>query len=225
MQKGLSIISPVRNHILVCTDSLSSILALNDQFSSNSIIQDILYSIRDLKLKQITTVFCWIPSHIGIRENEEVDRLAKEAVTQGIQSNTITHRDLLGYAKSFIRNKWQCEWSLVSDNKLKEIKASVSPWTSSNRPNRREEVVISRLRIGHCRLTHEHLMTRNPQTICRHCGVNTTVKHIITECPAYEHQRVEYNIPDSLSEALNNSTSNLNNLVKFLKSINIYHLI
>ena len=50
---------------------------------------------------------------------------------------------------------------------------------------RRLEVSLSRLRIGHTRLTHGHLMAREVPSICGRCLVRLSVFHVLIECPAY----------------------------------------
>ena len=44
-------------------------------------------------------------------------------------------------------------------NKLADIKSSPLPWVTANQPSRRAEIVLCRLRIGHIRLTHSHLIS------------------------------------------------------------------
>lgn len=43
---------------------------------------------------------------------------------------------------------------------------------------RREEVTLSRLRIGHTSLTYGHLMTSEPPPTCQTYSVTLTIKHI-----------------------------------------------
>lgn len=52
-----------------------------------------------------------------------------------------------------IINMWQCTWTDNIDNKLRGVKCTVTRWMSSIRATRREEVVLTRLRIVHSRLT------------------------------------------------------------------------
>ena len=46
-------------------------------------------------------------------------------------------------------------------------------------------MVLARLRIGHSRLTHGHLMEGREQPYCEECIVPLTVYHIVTDCPEY----------------------------------------
>jgi len=43
-------------------------------------------------------------------------------------------------------------------------------------------VLISRLRIGHCRLTDSYLLSGDDRPTCTFCVLPLTVKHILLEC-------------------------------------------
>ena len=63
----------------------------------------------------------------------------------------------------------------VADNRpeVERDKGKVGSWRPRERITRREEVVLNRLRAGHCLLTHESLMdNRGPQMhpICGFCN-------------------------------------------------------
>ena len=65
---------------------------------------------------------------------------------------------------------------------------SIKPVLGKNKPHtslcRRDETVITRLRIGHSRVTHSYLMSRESQPVCDHCKRHLTVKHMLLECPS-----------------------------------------
>ena len=42
----------------------------------------------------------------------------------------------------------------------------------------------TRLRIGHSRVTHSYLLSRESQPVCDHCKCLFTVKHMLLECPS-----------------------------------------
>ena len=72
---------------------------------------------------------------------------------------------------------------------LKTVKVRAESWETSKRSNRREEIVLCRLRLGHTRYTHSYLINRDPRPECDDCHCPLTVKHILVECPAYADQR------------------------------------
>ncbi|GFT64951.1 RNase H domain-containing protein [Trichonephila clavipes] len=51
---------------------------------------------------------------------------------------------------------WQESWSQQLDNKLHSVKPVIGEWPVM--PMRRTDVKLTRLRIGHTRFTHRHLL-------------------------------------------------------------------
>ena len=49
-------------------------------------------------------------------------------------------------------------WDTAVDNKLHSIKPILSEWRPAYRMDRKEEVVLTRLRIGHSYATHSFLL-------------------------------------------------------------------
>ncbi|MPC43272.1 hypothetical protein E2C01_036915 [Portunus trituberculatus] len=50
--------------------------------------------------------------------------------------------------------------------------------------DRRTQIVLARLRIGHTYLTQRYLLTRDPQPYCDDCLVSLTIQHLLVECPS-----------------------------------------
>ena len=73
----------------------------------------------------------------------------------------------------------------LKNSKLHRIKPTIEAWP--NLPNRKESVILTRLRIGHTRISHDYLMTRGRSPVC--CGSELTVEHMITKCKKYEDLR------------------------------------
>ena len=59
-----------------------------------------------------------------------------------------------------ILKKWQKFWDDQTQNKLHHIRDTIGEWPAGYRSNRKEEVIISRLYIGHTHITHSHLLKR-----------------------------------------------------------------
>ena len=69
----------------------------------------------------------------------------------------IPYTDYIPVVKRFIINKWQNNWNQCKDDRLGEIMPVLHPFYT-NSLNRRDEIVIHRLRIGHTRLTQSYKM-------------------------------------------------------------------
>ena len=145
------------DYFIIFSDSLSVLLSLNNRKMDNPLILQLLLKIHHLSCAHKTIHLCWIPSHIGIRGNEAADMAAKESLNQGITASQVPYTDLKCQINHFILHKWQERWSSCPDNKLFKIKPTLGVWPSGFRNSRKEEVVLSRLRIGHTYFTHSYI--------------------------------------------------------------------
>lgn len=209
-------------NVIIFSDSLSAIQAINCMYTDHSIISNILEALYDLQKIDKFVTFFWIPGHEDISLNTIADEQAKLATTKpDLDTDKITLTDALTVTKSWILGLWENCWTNVTDNKLREIKNTTKYWDSSNRPTRREEVVLTRLRIGHTGLTHGHLMTREEVPTCRQCGRRLTVRHILTDCRNLD----TWGLPHHLDTLLNNDSKHLDRLFKYLKTTKLLDLI
>ena len=130
--------------------------------------------------------FCWIPSHRDIRGNEDADRAAKDALSKAQpEMFDIPCTDVFTKIQPFISSLWQERWDKEVDNKLHAIMPKIDEKYYSGCTNRKDEVIINRLRIGHTRLTHSFRMENRPHPpLCDQCEGDheLTVKHILIEC-------------------------------------------
>ena len=216
-----SILKLHKNKIIVYSDSLSAIDALKSYLPKHPIVLEIQVLLHKLKTKNISVTICWIPAHIGLRGNEDVDKVAKEAINKPCLQKKVPCEDILAMIKPTVYESWQEEWhNTPVTNKLRSIKASTKPWPSSTQNSRHHEVILTRLRIGHTNLTHGHLMStpHGPPPTCDICHCLISVKHVLIECPKYVRQRSIFNhlnVVDVLAEGNNFS---LNKIISFLKS-------
>ena len=61
---------------MIFTDSLSSIQAIQNGYTSNSVCRRLQHEMHDVLLTNIVEL-CWIPSHVGVLGNEEADLTAE----------------------------------------------------------------------------------------------------------------------------------------------------
>ena len=111
-------------------------------------------------------------------------------------------------------------------NKLSEIKSSPLPWVTANQPSRRAEIVLCRLRIGHTRLTHTHLISDLFPLSCHFCktDISISVVHLCT-CPALSSCRDSHLVPHDRKLALKNNHEVICRTLSYLRHIDILHLV
>lgn len=106
---------------------------------------------------------------------------------------------------------------------MRKIKKQLYPWKTSIRENRREEIVLSRIRIGHTRLTHLSLITEGNIALCNICNSTLTIEHVVTQCRKYTKERNEcLGQQIEVEEILGDSEENIQKLLEFLKKTNLY---
>ena len=88
---------------------------------------------------------------------------------------------------------------------------------------RAEEVVITRLRIGHTKATKSHILSQGPPTGCHHCGQTLTIDHMLLECALVQECRDEYYTVDSLNALFKTIPETC--IVEFLREAGFFYLI
>jgi hypothetical protein len=66
--------------------------------------------------------------------------------------------DVSAFLHHAVISSWQDEWTNIQGNKLRAVKPSVRVWNPSFSSIRRDELILTRHRIGHTRLTNGHLL-------------------------------------------------------------------
>ncbi|KAE9521571.1 hypothetical protein AGLY_018035 [Aphis glycines] len=210
--------------INICTDSLSALNNLKYNLHS-SILAIKISNIIENANKNIR--FIWTPGHSGIDGNEKADKAAREAVNNPL-TEIRTYSSLIDIHRNvntYCTNLWESEWRRTPNNKLREIKNTTEYWPKPHTSNRKDEVVINRLRIGHSKMSHGHLMRREEPAMCLTCGEPLTVKHLLIHCRIHIDTRKSLKLPDNLFEALSPIHDNTNKIIIFLKQIDMYNLI
>ena len=177
----------------IFTDSKSSIQKINNLNNDHPIVSSIQSWLIRLNKKHKSIHICWVPSHINLTGNEQADKMAKEAAVsdQNCACEKYPYKDYYPIIKKSIKELWNNNWSNTVNNKLRRIKDTINLWPSSSHKSRKIEVMLTRLRIGHTRITHRHLMEQRPIPYCMDCLVPLTVEHILIECPEYNTQRTQ----------------------------------
>ena len=82
--------------------------------------------------------------------------------------------------------------------------------------NRKEQVVLTRCRIGHSRLTHSYLLNNEE----RPCNSNFSLNHVMIECVDVADVRQTFYNANSLSNLFTNVAGST--ILQFLKEIDLY---
>ena len=117
------------NKFIIFSDSLSVLKAMNHTSSKNSQIQKLLEKCHQL-LAYKEIVLCWIPSHIGIRGNEMVDKQAKTSLSLEPTSFKISCSNFKPSINKYILEEWQTSWNNGIGNKLLDIKPTIGEYQS-----------------------------------------------------------------------------------------------
>ena len=170
-------------------------------------------------------IFCWIPSHSSIDGNELADKTAKEATLLiNIDNNIpILHQDFLKKVKKYYYTKDDENWCSNPNNKLKTIRNSLFDQNPAINFSRKEQSVLTRIRIGHTNLSHIHLINKDEPNKCIKCQAVFTTDHLF-QCPALQNIRISLNLTDNKNVILNNEEK-CKIFIKYLKKIQIYNCI
>ena len=215
-----------KSSFLILSDSLSGLQAI----SSRKLDHPLLVKIHDLHTRLIDEgrriVFAWVPSHIGIHGNTVVDAIAKrtlqEPLPRGVR-HSVPSSDFKEKTSKYVLKLWQSDWSQENENKLHKIRPSVSAPLYSGGRDRKEQTVLTRLRLGHTYVTHSHLLRGEEPPWCHACDQRYTVKHILIECSDLIDERKNFYSALSLEEVFTNVAPSL--VIAFLKHIRIFNRI
>ena len=208
------------DHFIIFSDSQSVLLSLHNKKMDNPLILQLLQKLHHLSCAHKTIHLCWIPSHIGIRGNEAADMAAKESLDQDITASQVPYTDLKSHINHFISSKWQERWSSCRDNKLFQIKPTLGEWPPGFRRSRKEEVVLSRLRIGHFYFPHSYILRREDPPECTACQEIYSVRHVLIDCIDLGLIRPRfYSVPDMKTLF---DTVSVDRIISFVKEINLF---
>ena len=216
------ILESPKHKFIIFTDSLSCLHALHGSSLKNPLLVQVINAYMEAASEGNDIAFCWVPSHVGIAGNENADATAKAALNLVDIQTQVPHNDFRGSIVKYILSKWQMYWESDFGNKLLEIQPEVgSSWANADRRDRREEVVLARLRIGHTHLTHSHLLKGERPPVCDWCGQPLTVKHLLVECNRLSSTRNRFYQTRNMKDLFTSTDPSA--ILKFLKAINVYN--
>ena len=136
----------------------------------------------------------------------------------------VHHADLKPLVNSYIKSLVQTKWDVsVHGRDLYLLKPTLGPPKKYFGLTRAEEVVITRLRIGHTKANKSHILSRGPPNTCHHCNQTLTIDHMLLECTVLQPCREEYYTADSLQTLFETVSESC--VIDFLREAGFYHMI
>ena len=178
---------------LICSDSLSVLNYLmyghRPARKSVLLLENILLKLMTAKYEIVAT---WVPAHVGIRGNEQADKLAKWGARYG--ENLVCQysvNDFLCYYDKLLKEKEKEVFGQRSQNRILDLYDYGTPPPDLCHPVRHLAISIFRLRTGHARIRSVLFKWKSVDSpLCEVCNVEEDVRHILMYCKKYERQRL-----------------------------------
>lgn len=214
-----------KNKNIIYTDSKSAIEAISNFKNKDPLINSIKANLISAQNNDIEIVLAWIPSHVNIDGNEKADLAAREGALTTLDPNTpVSLHDLKKFLIKQSKIMWNQKWLENPPQKLHQVRENLLTDYPPKLNNRKNQVVLSRIRIGHTNLTHIHLITKDPQNKCPACDQPASIEHIFKNCRNLQNQRRLAGIKPIFKDNFNN-TGQAEKIIKFLNEIKIFNLI
>uniref|UniRef100_A0A1Y1LD70 Uncharacterized protein n=1 Tax=Photinus pyralis TaxID=7054 RepID=A0A1Y1LD70_PHOPY len=207
---------------IICSTYESGIKQLSQTLPTNALVLAILEKITNLKNKDIRIKMLYTPMQLNTYEMKAVEQPIQAASKQNNKLGTIEKiyliDDVIASIKRKIKAKWQNLWE-DSNSQMKEIVPDVTNIPRNEHLRKRDQIIWTRLAIGHTRITHSHLLLGRNRPRCPQCGEILSVRHVLQECQALQTYRQDCDVGGGLDELVNKST--FEKVIKYLETINI----
>ena len=181
---------------IILSDSLSVLTSLGSSNILNIKINPYIIKIKKL-LHNVLAMgkevhFVWVKAHIGIKNNEIVDSLAKDSINSGFPLEPkICLSDSFNFLKFKFRNKWSELWrdfchSNPTRYTLLHPDLPSKFWHENYDYPRKYVTTIIRLKFGHaCFPAHLYKINVLSTENCDTCNVKSDLDHIFFQCAKY----------------------------------------
>ena len=194
------------SNFVIISDSQSALKSIqhftNPLSIMNRFIRLLILQMHRLKTKGYKFLFVWVKAHIGVTDNEKVDRLAKEGCFRTeIDCTHISSGDIVNAHKHDIKAEWKQWWNSYCQNfptRYTGIQPTLPdhPWYYSISCCRSSTVSIIRMRTGHGTYpAHLHKLNLLENDICQLCHSEVgDIDHLLFDCRHhYQHCTELYN--------------------------------
>ena len=119
-----------------------------------------------------------------------------------------------------VQTKWD---AAVHGRGLYLVKPTLGQPKKFQQLTRAEEVVITRLRIGHTKATKAHILSRGPPAACHYCNQTLSIDSMLLECAVLQECHDKYDTADSLNALFDTIPETC--IVEFLREAGFFYLI
>lgn len=167
---------------VILTDSRSALCHLENLEDAPPLAQEAAHVARKVEAKGWRLAFQWIPSHCGIKGNEQVDSLAAKAHGQETPEYFIPRFSEAKRLVHLITRMGHPHDGVASGN--------APPPLPESKLSRKESSLLHRLRAG-CPFTAKtlHKISRKNSPNCDSCGTLEDTEHVLWSCPKYGSAR------------------------------------
>ena len=184
-------------HYRICSDSKSSIQAIENTSVRDPIVQNIQSKWRTLKSAGFLVTFEWVRGHVGIPGNEAADKAAKLA------AQTEEPTDQIQLTKNILKAKmhekglayWQANWerSETGRSLFKLCKRTKETMFFAHIRNQRLRIILNRLASGHFPVnTYLKRIGKIQHNTCPYCKNKEDIDHLLIYCPRFSSIRLYY---------------------------------
>lgn len=204
---------------IICSDSFSVLSSLENPSPVHPLIVQIQNLIHQLLSNQFTLVLCWSPGHVGIAGNSYADKAAKEAALEigPFFPGSVSADDKRASLKKQLITDWELDWRSQHQNRLKQLTCGNVVLNPLKNLTRQQQVILSRLRIGHTQFSHSYIIKGKDKPTCDSCNSPLTVDHVLLTCPVFQKLREKHKILPELSSKLLTDLNYIQNTLSFIK--------
>lgn len=164
----------------------------------------------------------WIPSHVGISGNEDIDKKPEMPHIFFKSPYFLTTSDLKSYLKFLISQSQQQYWSSLTINQFLTIKRNDFTPSSTLFRSNKKNTILTGLRIFRTTLTHSYLIKCLEPPSCNFCqNPYTTIPYILIFYLTLQALRNHYHFSPIIFTLLDNNSNRTFELFLFLQYINV----
>ena len=142
---------------VICSDSLSTLQSLTNYTTDSKLLQDTQQLITNVITGDKRITFLWIHT----KEYKVMKKPTKDPKTPPSymkKQNPIPSSDAQTVLSKVPKENWFNKWNELPQGKLHNVRKRSTALHPMKSLKRSEQVVLTRLRIGHTHLTHSYLL-------------------------------------------------------------------